>query len=356
MSPKEEVTLSAGESLVAQGAMVLKAENDSMTSIALARPRDEVKVKARALAIIEADPEAAASAYYSIPFKEHSRQGECTGLSDDSCPVKEEVEGIGIEGAREIARLWENNSSRVYFTDEDDDWVYLSGVFLDLETNVRTEVPLAVSKVGRYRSGEVYRLYPQKLAQAISAGVSKVARNAIVQAVPRHISRAVYEKAKEIVVGSGSIEVPKLVEAFATFNVTREQLEGFYGMKLEELSADKRRHLRGLFTAFRERLREPEEFFGGAGGGGGPQPGAKSGSPGAATQTASGSKPPPSATAGEARVTGGTQAPTAPAAPAKEPTPPVEGPKASTPTPHAVDSQKPNEPEPTQADFDGLGI
>ena len=137
MPRDQEPALTGAEQLVAQGAIVLKAENDRMDAIAIARPRDEAKVKERALFLIEADAEAAASTYYSIPFKEHSQDGNCTGKSDDSCPIKEWVEGIGIEGAREIARLWQNNSSRVYISDEDDEWVYLSGVFLDLETNVR---------------------------------------------------------------------------------------------------------------------------------------------------------------------------------------------------------------------------
>ena len=353
MTKQNEPALTGAEALVAQGAIVLKAENDRMDAIAIARPRNETAIKDRALELLNADPAAAESAYYSIPFKEHSREGECTGKSDDSCPVKEEVEGIGIEGARELARLWGNCSSRVYIGDEDDDWVYLFGVFLDLETNVRTELPLAVSKVGRYSSGQAFTLYPQKLAQAISAGVSKVARNAIVNAIPRHISRAYYERAKELVVGSGSIDVSKLVEAFATFEVSREMLEGFYQQKLEELPPDKRRHLRGLFTAIREELVTVEKFFGQAGGAGAEK------SESGPSSDSSGVKPSPSAIAGEAEVTGGTQA--APETPA-----PAEGaterelrlvPDASQPTPEGVESPEPNEtPTRKPIDFEKIGI
>lgn len=375
MSPQDEGALSGAEQLVAQGAIVLKAENDSMSSVAIARPRDEAKVKDRALAILDADAAAAEAAFYSIPFKEHSRSGDCTGNSDDSCPVKEEVEGIGIEGAREIARLWGNCSSRVYFVNQDDEWVYLSGVFLDLETNVRTEVPLNVSKVGRYRSGEMYVLYPDKLSKAISAGVSKVARNAIVQAVPRHISRAYYERAKEIVVGSGAVDVPKLVEAFATYDVSREMLEGFYQEKLEDLAPEKRRHLRGLFTAIRENLVTVEGFFGQAGGGGAETPGS------GPSSDSSGVRSSPSAIAGEAEITGGTTAPAGPAneevskagetrkKPAAEEPPAPEAKTAelgfdgralptepSQPTPEGVESPEPNEPKRKPIDFGGLGI
>ena len=367
MPKDQEPALTGAEALVAQGAIVLKAENDRMDAIAIARPRNETKVKDRALALLNDDPTAAESAYYSIPFKEHSREGECTEKSDDSCPVKEEVEGIGIEGARELARLWGNCSSRVYIGDEDDDWVYLFGVFLDLETNVRTELPLAVSKIGRYKSGQTFTLYPQKLAQAISAGVSKVARNAIVNAIPRHISRAYYERAKELVVGSGSVDVPKLVEAFATFDVTREMLEGFYQQKLEELSAEKRRNLRGLFTAIREHLIDPAQYFAAGGGAEKSESGSSSDSSGVTSS--------PSAIAGEAEVTGGTVAPEAAApapaevgfdrrslAPAPEGTADpdlrlVRSEEPSQPTPEGVESPEPNEtPTRKPIDFDGLGF
>lgn len=364
MSEKEKTGLTGAEQLVAQGAMVLKAENDRMEAVAIARPRDEKKVKDRALDLIKADPEAAASAFYSIPFKEHSHEGECTGKSDDSCPVKEWVEGIGIEGAREIARLWGNNSSRVYISDEDDEWVYVSGVFLDLETNVRVEVPLPVSKVGRYKSGAIYTLYPARLAMAVQAGVSKAARNAIVQAIPRHISRAVYEKAKEVVLETGELALPKLLEAFAAFNVGREKLEGLYHKPLEELSPDERRNLRGLFTSFREHFLEPEEFFAGAGGGGAAGPSGEGTSP----ADGNGVTPPPSAVVGSAKVTNG--AVKEPSAPAEEPPLPNEegtvgtvaaGEKAasepvepSQPTLRVVESPPPDEPAPV--DFDGIGI
>lgn len=266
--PDRPGDLSGAEKLVAQGATVMRFENDQMAAFALAHPRNEAEIKERALANLSADPDAAASAYYSIPYKEHTRAEGCTGQSDDPCPIKEEVEGIGIEGARELARLWRNNASRVYVTDEDDEWVWLSGVFTDLETNTRTEVPLGVSKFGTRRGGGVYTLNPQRLAMAVSAGVSKVARNAIVQALPRHLSRAYYERAKEIIAGSGAVDIPKLVEAFAAYGVTRERLEGFFGAKLEELEGDDRRKLRGLFVAIRERLVEPERFFSEAGGSG----------------------------------------------------------------------------------------
>lgn len=359
MAKKHDVPegASPGEKLVAQGAMVMRFENDQMMAAAVARPRNEAEVKERALRQLEEDPEAAASAYYSIPFKEHSKEGNCTGRSDDECPVKEWVENIGIDGARELARLWRNNVSRVYFVDEDDDWVRLSGVFVDLESNTREEVPYAVPKVGVSRRGAVYTLDPRRLSMAIQAGVSKCARNAIVAGVPRHLSRAYWERAREIAAGTDAIEVPRLLEAFASFRVTREQLEGFYQSKLEELSKENRRNLRGLFIAIREGHVDPEQFFAGAGDG---KRRAESAATSKNSGHAEGCSPSPVAGA-TARVRGGTVA-----APAGQPngelsgagdTPEKAPPAPSQPTPEPVSSPPPNEPaEPTQADLEGLGI
>ena len=152
----------------------------------------------------------------------------------------------------------------------------------------------------RYRSGNIVTLYPAKLAQAVQAGVSKAARNAIVQAIPRHISRAVYEKAKEKVLETGELALPKLLEAFAAFDVGREKLESVYKKPLEELTPKERQNLRGLFTAFREHFLDPKEYFAGGGGAEKSESGPSSDS--------SGVKPSPSAIAGEAEITGGTQA------------------------------------------------
>lgn len=379
MPQQPDQSQSPGEALVAQGAMVIQIENAEMRSFALANRRNEAGVKTLALEILRADPDAAASAYYSIPYKNHTRSGDCTGLSDDNCPVESEVEGIGIDGARDLARLWGNNASRVYFTEEDVDWCRMAGVFVDLETNTRVEVPYAVPKFGTDRGGNAYVLKPGRLAMAVQAGVSKCARNAIVQGLPKHLSRAYYETAKELVLGSGAVDVPKLVEAFATFNVTRERLESFYGGKLEELEPEKRRQLRGLFVAIRENLVQPDAFFAGAGGASSapdepadeaatsgrtegvsasPVPGATAAvepSPHRAPAPAAGSRTQAEwdADAAEANATAAVTA-TGPEAEEPEPEP---TPEPSQPTLTPVSSAKPNDTaEPSQAAFDDLGI
>lgn len=394
MTQRKPEGLTPAEELVAQGSLVMRFENEQMTAIAVARPRDELGVKNRALEILAADADAAASAYYSIPYKEHTRAQGCTGQADDPCPVKEDVEGIGIEGARELARLWGNNASRVYFTDEDDGWVRMSAVFLDLETNVRTELPYAVAKTGTYHGGAAYTLNPQRLRMAVQAGVSKAARNAIVHGLPRWLSRAYFEKAKELAGETPAIDIPKLVESFATYSISREQLEGFYGGRLEDLDADKRRNLRGLFVAIRENLVDPEQYFPRAGGGGATETAGESGA-----SIGTGVTPPPSASGATAEIRGGTHkgGPAAPAPQTRgrsteewqreaedahaaavgtaEPEPEgraaedwerdaaaadaavAEPAEPSQPTPDRVESPTPNDDtEPVQVDFEGLKI
>lgn len=306
----EETGFSPAENLVAQGAIVMKYENAEMRSFALAHRRNESEVKDRALAILEQDADAVACAYYSIPHKEHTRGPGCTRQADDDCPVKH-VEGIGIDAARELARLWQNNATRVYFSHEDDDRIWLSGVFVDLETNTRVELPYGVSKLGVPKGGGTpYVLNPQRLGLAIQAGVSKAARNAITNGLPRSLSRAYFDRAKELLGSSSAIKIPQLLAAFEGYDVTREMLEGFYGAHLEELSAEQRKNLRGLFVAIREGLVDPKEYFAGSGGGGG---GATEGT--GRTPQSHGVTPPPSAPTGAtAEVKGGTAA--APAEPA----------------------------------------
>jgi hypothetical protein len=256
-------TTTPGEALIASGAQVVKIEDDRMTSIALSNPRDEAKVQAEALAELERDPDYAAEIYYSIPFKSHTRREGCNGTASDSCPVENEVEGIGIEGARNLARRWRNNVSRVSSIEREESFE-LVGVFLDLETNQRIELPFHVSKLAVARDGSVYDLNPVRLQMAVQAAASKVARNAILAGIPAQIKRRYYEKAKELS-AKVPVDVGALVAAYGALGVTREALEAYYGATLEELGDDQKRNVRSLYRALREGLLEPSSLFATAG-------------------------------------------------------------------------------------------
>lgn len=255
--------LSAGEALVANGGQIIRIEDERMSSVAVLRPRDEKKVYAGALAELEAHPELAGEMYYSIPYKDHTNDPTtgCTKRADDKCPVASRVEGIGIDGSQSLLRRWGNATAAARMVGDDDDNVHLEGVFIDLEHNTRVVRPFRVSKVKRYRDGNVYNLGEDKLAMAVGAGVSKVIRNAILSGIPGPIKRAYLEKAQELAASTSAVSIPKMLEAFSAYHVDRSMLEKYFGAKLEGLPGQSLAKLKGLFVSLRDGWTTVEQVF-----------------------------------------------------------------------------------------------
>src|SRR5262245_4981886 len=70
------------------GAILIKAENEALSAVALARPRDESRVLKGALLELDLLPEMAQKSYYSIPYKKRLPGGKV---------VIEKVEGPSIK-------------------------------------------------------------------------------------------------------------------------------------------------------------------------------------------------------------------------------------------------------------------
>lgn len=254
--------LTGGEALVASGLQIVKVEDDRMSSVAVLRPRDEKQVFDTALAELDEHPQLAAESYYSIPYKDHTKDPStgCTRKADDNCPVKSRVEGIGIDGAQSLLRRWKNATATARIVGEDDESVHLEGVFIDLEHNTKVTRPFRVSKIKRYRSGDTYVLSEDKLAQAVGAGVSKVIRNAILSGIPGPLKRRYFEKAQALAASVTSEKIPELLEAFKTYKVDRAMLERYFG-ELEGLSGADYARLRGLFVGLRDGWTTVEQVF-----------------------------------------------------------------------------------------------
>jgi len=235
--------LGEGAALVAAGATLMRVENDAMLAVAIQRPRDEDKVLEGAMRELERYPDLAAESYYSMQFSEERGSDR-----------KVEIAGTSIGGAMALARRWGNCSVRAYQTGEDDEQVYLSGVFTDLETNFRVERPLAVSKIFRFRDGRTESLGDRKKIQAIQAGASKAMRNATIAGLPRGLVRTYYERTRSVAAREAKAKWSKLLEAFREFGVTRELLEAHLGHPIEKVSDEKIADLRGAYNALRDGI------------------------------------------------------------------------------------------------------
>ena len=253
----EAYEMSGGEALVAQGAQLMRIENDSMMSVAIQRPRNEATVLKSALAELELVPEEAIKAFYSIPYKETQFDGSVRTVK---------VEGLSINTAMALIRRWGNCSITARLLNEDRDGWDLEGVAIDLETNYRIVRPFRVSKWQRRRGGKVELLPPDRQLMVIQAGASKAIRNATLALLPAYLKGAYERKAREIVAGKLDAKADKktvdaVVRAFKKLGVTPEQLVRQTGEPLAEWTGDVVADLRGLWNAINDGQTTLEESF-----------------------------------------------------------------------------------------------
>lgn len=248
MADTEVVVGTAGEQLVAQGATLMRIENDVMSAVAIQRPRDEGTVIKRALQELELVPENAGAAYYSIPYRDRNLDGTVKMTR---------VEGPSIKAAMSLSRRWGNCTVAARTMNEDESGWDLEGVFLDYETNFRVCRPFRVSKFAKKRNGGAYRLDPQRELMALQAGASKAIRNATLAGLPDYLVTAYVNRAREIVGGkldqkADEKQLSAVIRAFKKLDVTQEQLEQYTKLAMAEWTGSEIADLRGLYNAIQD--------------------------------------------------------------------------------------------------------
>lgn len=241
--PPDEVGLRGGiaTQLVAQGVTIVKAENETMSTIAVMRPRDERAIMAGAIQELEIAPEQAKAAYYSIPFKD-AKSGRTLY-----------VQGLSIDGATSLARRWGNCAVGGRIINEDETGIDVEGVFVDWQTNFRVAKPHRASKLRKVH-GTWVEADEQRLLMAVQASVSKAQRNAIEAGLPPTLTGAYFEKARILTGGlpnepADQKRVEAVVKAFERFKVTPAMLEESVGRPPKEWYGEDVANLRGLFKA-----------------------------------------------------------------------------------------------------------
>lgn len=248
---------STGEQLVAQGATLMRIENETMLAVAVQRPRDEAVVIKKAVGELNLAPENAKAAYYSIPYRERQQDGSYKVVK---------VEGPSIKAAMSLARRWGNCTVASRIMNEDETGWDLEGVFVDFETNFRVSRPFRVSKVAKKRGGGTYRLDPQRELMALQAGASKAIRNATLAGLPDYLVAAYNSRAREIVGGKLDQKatpetIAAVMRAFAGIDVKQEQLERYTKMAIDLWTGSEIADLRGLWNAIQDGQITADEAF-----------------------------------------------------------------------------------------------
>lgn len=173
------------------------------------------------------------------------------------------VEGPSIRFAEIARQSWGNcqTSSRVVNTNREEKYVEAEGVFIDIETNVKTV--LTERRRIFDREGRIYS--EDQIVLTGKAACAIAVRNAITQGIPRAAWGDAYEAARNTAAGTHD-SLPKkrqeTLQAFSRFDVSPDKVLYAIGVKHEkDLTLDHIATLRGMWSALKSGEASKEEMF-----------------------------------------------------------------------------------------------
>lgn len=260
-APNKEVV----PSIVDQGMRSLTVEIRSQRALALERPRDERRVIEAALAELNAFPEFARAAYYSIPYKDYET-GETKA-----------VEGPSVKASRAMARRWGNCATASRILDESDDRYQVEGIFVDFETNTIFRRTVSVSKSYISRKTKVKTmLRDDRLTLALQAGMSKAERNASLAGLSVPFVETYYAEARRVAASgktAGSKKVQPIKERWdwlfaqvLKVGVTKDKFKEHIDDHCGENAEDEQRlaYAIGVYNSIKDGQVNIDEVFGGS--------------------------------------------------------------------------------------------
>lgn len=223
--------------------VVSRAEIDTQIATAKRFPRTITQFKARLMNLATMDVETAMSCFYSFP-----RGGK-------------QIEGPSIRLAELAASAWQNLRVEGRMTGEDEKWVYAEGAAWDLENNVAWKAPAR----RRITDKDSVRYSDDMVGVTSGAAAAVAMRNAVLKVVPRSFINPIYEKCREVSMGTAQTLAnrrAKMTEWFNKLGVSTERImaylerEGVDDVTLEDIAK-----LAGMATALKEGHTTVEEAF-----------------------------------------------------------------------------------------------
>lgn len=257
MTPEQNNELAG---LIADGMSIVRLENETQQQLSKQRPRDPKMVLKKALEELEMNLSYASRNFYVIPYR-----NDAGGTTN--------VEGLSINAAMTIGRLWGNCAVGARITQEDEKKIIVEGVCLDYETNFKSTRPVVVQKKAYRKSlKQEIELDARQLTQEILSGVSKSIRNSVLAMIPDSIKIAYWERSKELA-GKGKVAGKKAVDPlpvrmksmfsrFDAINVTTEMICKYLEKAREEITEADLGQMVGVYNSIMDNERTIADYFG----------------------------------------------------------------------------------------------
>lgn len=186
----------------------------------------------------------------------------------------QEIVGKSVVTARAIAPIWGNVSYGCKVLDATEDQITLRGFCVDYETNsekIADDVVKMLIQRKDKRSGRTEWVKPDErdARELISRRGAFLERNAILITIPDWVSdlavetanRTLTEVARKDLQRDPKVQIQNVIETFARFGVSAEQLETKLGHPLDRVSPEELADLRNVAISFREGEMVPSDWI-----------------------------------------------------------------------------------------------
>ena len=221
------------------------AEVQGAMTIAKRFPRDESAARDRILTAC-ARPSLAERAIYM-----YSRGGQ-------------EISGLTIRAAEEIARTWGNMTYGWSVLESDLGKSTIEVYAWDLETNTRNTRQFDVSHQHVTKTKTVLLVGPREIYEKQANEAARRMRSCIEALIPRDIQDDAREQCEQTLRTTAEITpeaLKKLVTAFADIGVTKEQIERRLQRRLDAVQPAQVIQLRKVFNSIKDGMSAPKDWF-----------------------------------------------------------------------------------------------
>lgn len=231
---------------------ILRLENETIQSLAAARPRDHNSIKREMQSQLDEYPSFAKQAIYSKP------------CGKDERGVQKIARGLSVRAAEALAEAYGFCRVRTDVTPIDDDSVKVEATFTDYQKGRIWQDAGIVSKWYRQRSGGMTKHPDDRFyGVVVKAELSRRVREVILRSVPPGLRAYVMEQAENKLASIlDEKAIDKIVEKFGHKNVTLAQLESHIGRSRKTgWTEEDRLDLLGLWNAIEEGETTVQEAF-----------------------------------------------------------------------------------------------
>jgi predicted Zn-ribbon and HTH transcriptional regulator len=228
-------------------------ENENISALAAAKPRDHAKIRSELAAQIDAYPSFVRTAIYTKPVGK-----------DDNGQMKY-ARGLSIRAAEAIAEAYGFCRIRADVSPIDDNTVKVEATFSDYQKGRIWQDGGLLSKFYKDRHGRMQRVPDDRFFNVtVKAEVSKRVREVILRSVPPGLRSELAEMVEARIDDLlDDATVAKIVANFAGKGVTREMLEAHIGRTMKAgWTKEDRKNLIGLWNALEQEETTVAEIVG----------------------------------------------------------------------------------------------